>query len=138
MKRFPLVLPKQSTFLTTFIIILLIVSFSQWLLNRTTTYTHTQILLTSPPCNTTHIQRTLLYRRHSCSCTRPILKQDSDLLILDETSSSLCSRYSTLRGFHQRVIAISMYGPQENALFAMNTSVRFLHELIADMKNHLS
>ena len=69
------------------------------------------------------------YRRQSCSCTRPIL---ANPLIIDETSASFCSQYATYRGFHQRVIAISIFGPRENSLFDWNTSLAFLHELIND------
>ncbi|CAF1517730.1 unnamed protein product [Adineta steineri] len=67
--------------------------------------------------------------QQTCSCTRPILKQKSSNL----TMKSLCNDYSTSRGFHQRVISISMYGPKENPLFAMNKSLEWLRLLIADM-----
>ena len=73
------------------------------------------------------------YTRQTCSCTRPIPQYKSNLLVIDERSFSLCSQYSILRGFHQRVIAISMYGPKENKLFTPNGSLSYLYELIADM-----
>lgn len=77
--------------------------------------------------------QTAVYRRHGCSCTRPLRIDAFNALVIDERSSSLCSQYATLRGLHQRIIAISMYGPKENAMFSSNASVGMLYELIADM-----
>ncbi|CAF3402921.1 unnamed protein product [Rotaria socialis] len=77
----------------------------------------------------------IFYRRQGCSCARPIFEYASNVLVVDETSSSLCSQYATFRGFHQRIIAISMYGPKENTLFSFKTSLNFLYELIDDMTN---
>jgi len=79
----------------------------------------------------------LRYRRQSCSCTRPMmfLNQTSNSFTIHETEhNKLCSQYSALRGYHQRVISISMYGPRENGLFTLNRSVDFLRQLIDDMK----
>ena len=75
----------------------------------------------------------LYYRRQSCSCSRPILTDPSHILLIDETSTSLCSQYATYRGFHQRVIAVSMYGPKDNRLFTFNNSLTFLYALIDDI-----
>ena len=78
-------------------------------------------------------EATLLYRRHTCSCTRPLRRHSGGSLTIDESSTSLCSEYSTLRGAQQRIIAISMFGPRENALFAQNTSIGFLRDLLVDV-----
>lgn len=78
-------------------------------------------------------EQTFVYRRQPCSCSRPLSRQDSNILIIDETSSSLCSQYSTLRGFHQRIISISMFGFVPKSVFDRNSSITYLYQLIADM-----
>ncbi|CAF1052299.1 unnamed protein product [Didymodactylos carnosus] len=72
----------------------------------------------------------LIYKRLNCSCTRQLKKS---ILVIDETKSSLCSQFSTLRGENQSVISISLFGPKENAMFSFNRTITFLYELIADM-----
>jgi hypothetical protein len=146
MTRLPSVLTKQKNIIVGVIIVLFILNLFQWYSRKTVIETKTSVLITSPTSTTiptstiistsitTSTQRTFAYRRQSCSCTRPLLNSDSNLLTLDELSSSLCSHYSTLRGPHQRIIAISMYGPKENSLFALNTSLNFLHALVLDME----
>jgi hypothetical protein len=123
MKRFLLVFFKQRTHLITVCTILIIFGIIRWFLDGSSMYFSTKITG----------DQILFYRRRTCSCTRPILKQKSNLLIIDESFSSLCSEYSTFRGFHQRIISISMYGPKENPIFSFNASLNFLHELIIDM-----
>jgi hypothetical protein len=135
MKRIPSVFNHQSTSVIVFIVVLLIVTIIQWSFDETSIITKTSILLNSYSSNTIDKEQKLVYRRQSCSCTRSLFKSNSNLLIFDETSSSLCSYYSTLRGFHQRIISISMYGPRENSLFSLNNSVNFLYQLINDMTN---
>ena len=80
------------------------------------------------------------WRRPECSCTRAVLPPVSPSSIPEqkESQSSLCSPYATRRGPHQRTIAISLFGPKENALFQMNASLRFLNELIVDFNAHYS
>ena len=78
-------------------------------------------------------EQTFMYRRRPCSCSRQLSQQDSNVLIIDETSSSLCSQYSTLRGFHQRIISISMFGFIPKSVFDRNSSITYLYQLIADM-----
>ncbi|UJR22371.1 hypothetical protein I4U23_025433 [Adineta vaga] len=85
--------------------------------------------------NVENEEQILIYRRQSCSCKRPLPQQHSNLLIIDETKSSLCSQYSTLRGRHQRIISISMFGFAQNSVFNLNSSMTYLYELISDMKN---
>jgi hypothetical protein len=123
MKRFLSVFFKQRTNVILLFSVLITYGIIRWSFNRSSIYLSTKITK----------DEILFYRRQTCSCTRPILQQKSNLLIIDETSPSLCSQYSTFRGFHQRIIAISMYGPKENAMFSFNASLNFLHELIADM-----
>ena len=89
----------------------------------------------SSPLESTLIESKLRYRRRSCSCSRPILSSKSIDLVIDETVTSLCSQYSTLRGPGQRIVTISMYGPRENRRFSLNQSLNFLHELIDEMHN---
>lgn len=81
---------------------------------------------------TKHREETIS-RHPPCSCTRPLLSSSTG--IMNSTFSSLCSNYSTLRGFHQRVISISMYHSRANARFSMNTSMNYLDKLIHDMKS---
>jgi hypothetical protein len=76
------------------------------------------------------------YRQRSeCSCSRPELPPllYNSTLNQPESPSSLCSTYATRRGPHQRIIAISLFGPKENAIFQLNRSITFLYELINDM-----
>ena len=73
------------------------------------------------------------YRQRSgCFCARPELPLRPQGNLTD-TSSSLCNIYATRRGPHQRIIAISLFGPKENKLFQFNKSLSFLDELIQDM-----
>jgi hypothetical protein len=70
------------------------------------------------------------YRQRSgCSCSR----HELPLRNLTTRPLSLCSIYATHRGPHQRIIAISLFGPKENKMFQFNRSLTFLHELIQDM-----
>lgn len=100
------------------------------------TSTMTDIPSLIPKLNKTCREEKLVYRRQSCLCTRPLLKYDSNLLILDETSSALCSHYSTLRGFHQRIISISLFGFEENTIFSRSQSLKFLHQLANEIKQN--
>jgi hypothetical protein len=131
MKRILFVFYKQNTRLIAVFSILIIIGIIRWFFDGPSVLQRTNFYSSS--YFSTNKDSILHYRRQQCSCTRPILEHQSNLLILDETSTSLCSHYSTLRGFHQRIIAISMYGPKENAIFGMNESLNFLHELILDM-----
>ncbi|CAF1015993.1 unnamed protein product [Rotaria sordida] len=136
MKYISIVLYKRSTSLIAAFIVLILLGIIRWFFdgsaisNETTSYSSSSPLL----INAKNKNQSIFYRRQTCSCTRPILAYKSNLIIIDETSSSLCSQYSTFRGFHQRIIAISMYGPKENALFGFNVSLNFLYDLIDDMK----
>lgn len=125
-------LSKRSDRLTALFLTLILLSVARWFYDRSATTKRNSSNL-STVLITNSKNEILLYRRHSCSCTRPMIGYKSNLLIIDETSTSLCSQYSTLRGFHQRVIAISMYGPQENKMFTSNASLDFLYALIDDM-----
>ncbi len=44
-----------------------------------------------------------------------------------------CNLHVTDRGFNQRIIAISMFGPKENVLFQSSSSLSFLRDLIQDV-----
>ena len=134
MTRLSPVFSKQRHLITAFIIFLLGLNIVQLWSNQTGIFTKTDVTVTLPSTPIIYKQGTLAYQRQSCSCARPLFTSTSNLLILNEISSSLCSHYSTLRGSHQRIISISMYGPKENALFAFNASLNFLSELINDMK----
>jgi hypothetical protein len=133
MKRIVLGFYKQSTRLIVVFIVLIICGIIRWFSDGSSIFNRNTLFSSSYLLSNTIRDKILSYRRQTCSCTRPILGHKSNLLIIDERSSSFCSQYSTLRGFHQRIIAISMYGPQENAIFSFNASLNFLHELIADM-----
>ncbi|CAF1453739.1 unnamed protein product, partial [Adineta ricciae] len=120
---------KESIVL--FIILLIFISCYQWFVNKPPS-TH-QLIPQIPSSLSREITepKTLIYHHPLCSCNRSYTAQN---LIDNKNSQSLCSQYSTYRGLHQRIIAISMYGPKENALFAFNASLNFLHQLIIDMK----
>jgi hypothetical protein len=133
MKKILAVFTQRSNYVTVLIVLLLIFTIFQWSFNEISTINSTSIFLNHDSLNITNKEQKFFYRRPSCSCTRPLFKSNSNLSISNETSSSLCSQYSTLRGFHQRIISISMYGPRDNLLFALNTSVTFLYQLIDDM-----
>ena len=105
----------------------------RWFFDGSTAHSKSSLSLASPPWSSSPTDENLFYRRQDCTCTRPIHVDQNEGLVISEASPSLCSHYSTLRGAHQRVMAISMYGPKENAMFGMNASLNFLHELIADM-----
>jgi hypothetical protein len=128
------VFSKQRHLIIAFVIFLLALNIVQLWSNQTIIITKTAVTVTPPLIPIIYKQGTLFYQRQSCSCTRPLYTSNSNLLTLNEISSSLCSHYSTLRGSHQRIISISMYGPKENAIFALNASLNFLYELINDMK----
>lgn len=133
MKIIPFVFSQRSNYVIGCVAFIFILSIFRWTLKEISPAQVTPVASVPRLLNTTKREERIRYRRQPCLCSRPLLK--SNLLIVDETSSSLCSHYSTLRGAHQRIIAISMYGPKENALFALNTSVGFLHELIGDVKH---
>jgi hypothetical protein len=111
--------------------VLIIFSITGWYFDQSIAYNRQILFLSSNPFNfmNKNIVR-VRYRRQACSCTRPIL---NDQVTIDEKSLSLCSQYSTLRGAHQRIISISMFGPKENLLFALNVSLNFLRALIDDV-----
>jgi hypothetical protein len=64
----------------------------------------------------------------NCSC------QPLRLIVVGENTKSLCSARATERGLGQKVIAISFFGPVENPMFSLNSSLVFLHELINEMQ----
>jgi len=134
MKRILLSLYKHSTRLIAVFIVLIIFGIIRWFFDGSSIYNRTNLFSSTYLLSNTIKEPILFYRRQKCSCRRPIFEHKSNLLIIDEASTSLCSHYSTLRGFHQRIIAISMYGPKENIIFGLNESLNFLHELIIDMK----
>lgn len=68
-------------------------------------------------------------QRKECSCFRSALPLNVGI----NGKSSLCNDYATYRGAHQRVIAISLFGPKENKMFQFNRSLTFLQELINDL-----
>ena len=131
MKRILPTLHRPTTRLIAVFVVLVLLGIIRWIFDRSLTHKRGLFLLPSYQANDD--REGLRYRRQVCSCTRPIVGDSSNMMIIDEVSSSLCSQYSTLRGVHQRVIAISMYGPKENAMFSSNASLNFLHALIADM-----
>jgi hypothetical protein len=133
MKKIPLVFTQQQTYVTIIIVLLLIFIIFQWSFNGISTITKTSVFLSPFALDLANKKEKFVYCRQSCSCTRPLLKSNSNILIFDEISSSLCSHYSTLRGSHQRIISISMHGPRENPRFTLNTSVNLLYQLIDDM-----
>ena len=133
MKRLPITLYKESTRLIGIFIVLVVLGIIRWFFDGSVTHNKTSLLLASNSWGSNPSDENLSYRRQDCTCTRPIRVDQKKGLVVDEASPSLCSQYATLRGAHQRVMAISMYGPKENAMFAMNASLNFLHELIADM-----
>lgn len=135
MKRYYSVIYKQSTRLIAVFLLLIFFGIIRWFFDGSLAYNQTKISTLFSSFDNINKDLIFLYRREKCSCTRPVYGSESNLLIIDETSTSLCSHYSTLRGFHQRIIAISMYGPKENAIFGMNESLKFLLELIDDTKN---
>ncbi len=60
---------------------------------------------------------------------------NSSVIVIKENVKSLCSIRSTKRGFGQKVLSISLFGPIENPkLFSMNSSLIFLQEMINDMQ----
>lgn len=131
MKRILPTFHRPTTRLIAVFVVLILVGIIRWIFDRSLTNKRGLFLLSSSSANSDG--QLIRYRRQVCSCTRPLLGDGSNLMIIDETTSSLCSQYSTLRGLHQRVIAISMYGPKENVIFSTNASLYFLHGLIADM-----
>jgi hypothetical protein len=71
-------------------------------------------------------------QRFECNCSRPSLPAHV-LHLTNEQQADLCSLYATRRGPHQRIIAISLFGPKENQRFQFGRSLAFLHALINDM-----
>ncbi|CAF3491022.1 unnamed protein product [Rotaria socialis] len=74
-------------------------------------------------------------RRPGCTCSRSSLTSLRSPLTSENShiQLSLCSEYATQRGPHQRIIAISLFGPKENRMFQMNRSLALLHQLIEDL-----
>ncbi|CAF1104006.1 unnamed protein product [Rotaria sordida] len=74
-------------------------------------------------------------QRPECTCLRSELPLLSSPLTSKQNDSQafLCSEYATQRGPHQRIIAISLFGPKENRIFQFNRSINFLHALIQDL-----
>lgn len=68
-------------------------------------------------------------QRIGCKCVRPNLRPK----IAFNHGQHSCSEYATQRGPHQRVIAISLFGPKEKAIFQLSRSVIFLKQLIRDV-----
>ena len=135
MARICLQFYRQSTRLIAIVLLLIILGIIRWFFDGSLTFYQSKIPSRLFSSVDIHQDPIVLYRRQNCSCTRPIFGSKSVRLIIEESSNSLCNQYSSLRGFNQKIIAISMYGPKENTLFSMNASLTFLHELIADMTN---
>ena len=133
MKRIPFLFSQYRNYISACFVVIFLLSIFRWTVNESSSTRATSVVQNLRLFNKTLAEEKRLYRRQSCSCTRSLY--DSNTVIIDETLSSLCSHYSTLRGSHQRIISISMYGPKENPLFALNTSVHFLYQLIDDMKS---
>ena len=128
-----LITRTKGAYIVVLCILLIYFGIIRWLCDKSWTLNRT-VFSQLPSLSTNHTaSSTVFYRRQICSCKRPILEHESNPLIIDQTSSSLCDQYSAFRGRHQRVIAISMYGPKDNPTFTFNASVNFLHELIADI-----
>jgi hypothetical protein len=74
-------------------------------------------------------------RRPQCTCLRPDLFPSLSSLPLEQNGnrSSLCSLYATRRGPHQRIIAISLFGPKQTKRFEFNRTLAYLDLLIKDM-----
>ena len=71
-------------------------------------------------------------QRTGCTCQRRTLPNPQLTSDNADHPKSLCNDYATRRGPHQRVIAISLFGPKENKLFLLNRTLTFLDELIQD------
>ena len=130
MKRIISIIYRQSTRLIVIALLLILLGIIRWFSHGSFVSTQRTLI----PFIHANEEPLFLYQREKCSCTRPVFGSKSSRLIVDGSSPSLCSQYSTFRGFHQQIIAISMYGPKENSIFNMNTSLNFLDELITDMK----
>lgn len=77
--------------------------------------------------------KSYVYDTHMCSCpnqTRFYLK--TSLLSMIQVKSH-CSERATSRGPHQRVIAMSLFGPTENLMFSHSASILFLRKVLAEM-----
>lgn len=134
MHRFSTAKIRPNLFLGFLVGVVLILLLGHWYFTDPSRSSHFSVLPSNISSVSRIVQETNLpYRRQTCSCTRLLLGQSPNLLTIDESSTSLCSEYSTFRGGRQRIIAISMFGPRENALFAVNQSVTYLQELIVDM-----
>ncbi|CAF3622861.1 unnamed protein product [Adineta steineri] len=134
MKQTSSIISRQNIFIFVITILLFIFPVVQWSRNETSRINKASFASSYSSSYVVNKSEILSYRRSSCTCTRPLPKSNSNLLIIDESSSSLCSHYSTLRGSHQRIVSISMYGQGDNAMFTLNTSVNLLHELVSDIK----
>jgi len=120
-----LVMPTTHRCFIHFIFFAIIVTFIVYILLR---YNY----LTRPIYPPLHVN----YRkRPECTCSRPELPPLLYNLTSNqiESQSSLCNHYATRRGPHQRIIAISLFGPKENRMFQLNRSLGFLKELINDI-----
>ncbi len=57
------------------------------------------------------------------------------VIVNEKKVESLCSIRATKRGFGQKIISISFFGPVENpAMFSVNNSLKLLKELINEMQ----
>ncbi len=72
-------------------------------------------------------QNWLFNENRYCSC--------SNSSVTEEKFQSLCSRRATERGFGQKILSISFFGPVENPKkFPINTSLIFLQEMINEIQ----
>ncbi|CAF1063180.1 unnamed protein product [Rotaria sordida] len=72
-------------------------------------------------------------QRPECTCLRPELPYLSSHLITNEQHPSFCSRYSSQRGPHQRIISISLFGPKEAKKFEIHRTLHYLKLLVKDV-----
>ncbi|CAF0967925.1 unnamed protein product [Adineta steineri] len=130
MNRLLFVLIKQCRYFAIIFVVLTTIGVAQWSFGPSFITNMSDTSLLTYISNNNITNKLFASPQQTCSCTRPILKQKSN----NFTKKSLCNAYSTSRGFHQRVIAISLFGPKENQRFIMNQTLQYLHELIADKK----
>jgi hypothetical protein len=64
----------------------------------------------------------------NCSC------QQLHPVMAGKDIKSLCSTRATERGFGQKIIAVSVFGPVENLMFSMDTSLKLLHLLLNEIR----
>lgn len=72
-------------------------------------------------------------QRPECTCSRRALPTLSSRQLVNEHHPSFCSHYTSQRGGHQRVIAISLFGPKEVQKFQIHRSLHYLRLLIEDL-----